>query len=559
MKIHIVKKGDTLYELAKKYNVELDEIIALNPQIADPNAIDVGMKVKIPSKPKPMAPPVDFAYKHVVQQGDSLWKLGKAWDIPLHEMIKANPQLKNPNVLMTGEVVYIPKMGAGEAGQPSPSKPSTEPIVQQPVEQMPIAESPVPMTPSMGTAPIMPPSMPMTPSMPMQNPMMPMTPSMSMQNPMMPMTPSMSMQNPMMPMSPMQPSTMPLAPMMDHTPYQQTPDWNVTPPVAESQSQPDMEFGLSEPYTQAVHPFKSFHIKATEVIAYPESEEPVEAGALPDWAEMSHMQQAQQMPAMPQMPQMPHMQQMQQMQQMPHMQQMQQMPNMQQMPEMPDMTQAAHMQQMPWEGAEVKSTDDMLHTPWNPAGQMPWPEMPHDEAPWSGVPAEGPAGAFPFSDGGCGCGGHMTPAEPWQGQQPGMVTHYPPVVMPMGMPQSPFPPAGFPMSHDGAAYPPGMMPAYGATHQYPYQMPYYPPAQEAGAAHMPQVQTHELAEETNKEETIEIDIREDKKSGKAARSGANSTRKARSSSKSPLQNFVNKQQFRTERVEPKPNLPWINV
>jgi morphogenetic protein associated with SpoVID len=118
----MVKKGDTLYEIAKKYNVELDKLIELNPQIADPNVIDAGMKVKIPNAPKPVVPPTDFLYKHVVVQGDTLWKLGKAWNVPLHEMIEANPHLKNPNVLMTGEAVYIPKLK-------TPSNPHKQPYV----------------------------------------------------------------------------------------------------------------------------------------------------------------------------------------------------------------------------------------------------------------------------------------------------------------------------------------------------------------------------------------------------------------------------------------------
>jgi morphogenetic protein associated with SpoVID len=101
VKIHIVKKGETLFNIAQKYNVELDTLIAANPQIADPNVIDVGMKVKIPNASKPVVPPTDYLYKHVVVQGDTLWKLGKAWNVPLQEMVEANPQLKNPNVLMT--------------------------------------------------------------------------------------------------------------------------------------------------------------------------------------------------------------------------------------------------------------------------------------------------------------------------------------------------------------------------------------------------------------------------------------------------------------------------
>jgi morphogenetic protein associated with SpoVID len=115
LKIHMVKSGDTLYEIAQKYNVDLEKLIASNPQIADPNVIEVGMKVKIPNAPTPVLPPTDYLHKHVVVQGDTLWKLGKSWNVPLQMLIKANPQLKNPNILMTGEVVYIPKMKTAPA------------------------------------------------------------------------------------------------------------------------------------------------------------------------------------------------------------------------------------------------------------------------------------------------------------------------------------------------------------------------------------------------------------------------------------------------------------
>ncbi|MDF2723000.1 MAG: lysM, partial [Paenibacillus sp.] len=47
------------------------------------------------------------------------------WDVPLKAVIDANPHLKNPNVLMTGEVVYIPKVGA-EAEQEAGSAMPTE-------------------------------------------------------------------------------------------------------------------------------------------------------------------------------------------------------------------------------------------------------------------------------------------------------------------------------------------------------------------------------------------------------------------------------------------------
>lgn len=51
MKIHIVKEGDTLYKLAQKYGVEVEDIIACNPLIANPDELIVGLKVKIPTQP----------------------------------------------------------------------------------------------------------------------------------------------------------------------------------------------------------------------------------------------------------------------------------------------------------------------------------------------------------------------------------------------------------------------------------------------------------------------------------------------------------------------------
>lgn len=51
MKIHIVKEGDTLYSLSEKYNVDLEKIVAANPEIIEPSRVEPGKKVKIPKGP----------------------------------------------------------------------------------------------------------------------------------------------------------------------------------------------------------------------------------------------------------------------------------------------------------------------------------------------------------------------------------------------------------------------------------------------------------------------------------------------------------------------------
>lgn len=44
---HTVTRGDTLWELARRYGVELNRIIELNPSIRNPNLIYAGQRVRI--------------------------------------------------------------------------------------------------------------------------------------------------------------------------------------------------------------------------------------------------------------------------------------------------------------------------------------------------------------------------------------------------------------------------------------------------------------------------------------------------------------------------------
>jgi len=49
VKIHIVQKGDTLWEIAKKYGVDFQELKAVNTQLSNPDMIMPGMKIKVPT------------------------------------------------------------------------------------------------------------------------------------------------------------------------------------------------------------------------------------------------------------------------------------------------------------------------------------------------------------------------------------------------------------------------------------------------------------------------------------------------------------------------------
>ncbi|QHS22892.1 LysM peptidoglycan-binding domain-containing protein [Virgibacillus sp. MSP4-1] len=54
MKIHVVQKGETLREIAQKYDVNLDTLKEFNTQLSNPEEILPGMKIKVPSATKPV-------------------------------------------------------------------------------------------------------------------------------------------------------------------------------------------------------------------------------------------------------------------------------------------------------------------------------------------------------------------------------------------------------------------------------------------------------------------------------------------------------------------------
>ncbi|SFA69051.1 morphogenetic protein associated with SpoVID [Lentibacillus halodurans] len=54
MKIHVVQKGDTLWEIAQQYGADFEQVKQLNPQLSSPDMILPGMKIKIPATSKPV-------------------------------------------------------------------------------------------------------------------------------------------------------------------------------------------------------------------------------------------------------------------------------------------------------------------------------------------------------------------------------------------------------------------------------------------------------------------------------------------------------------------------
>lgn len=96
MLIHIVKSGQSLWNISRYYNVSTSEIISANG-LQFPNNLLVGQSLVIPTKEI-----------HIVKPGESLWSIAQSYGISLSELIDAN-NISNPVILYQGTVLVIPK------------------------------------------------------------------------------------------------------------------------------------------------------------------------------------------------------------------------------------------------------------------------------------------------------------------------------------------------------------------------------------------------------------------------------------------------------------------
>lgn len=139
---YVVKSGDTLGAIASRNNTTVQAIMAANPQIANPNAISVGQKITLPGNggggiPSPAAPS-----SYTVRSGDTLGAIANRNGTTVDEIMRANPQIKNPNQISPGQQINLPgKSNGGGTPQPQP-QPQPKPQQQQP--------QPQPQTPAEG-------------------------------------------------------------------------------------------------------------------------------------------------------------------------------------------------------------------------------------------------------------------------------------------------------------------------------------------------------------------------------------------------------------------------
>ena len=112
---HKVKKKETLYGLARKYNVSIEQIKEFNPLI-EKIGLKKRMQIKIPVYPiieVPKAIPLkEGLEKYLVQPKETKWRLAYRYGITIQELEQLNPQIKDG--LKIGQEIVIPKRTAEE-------------------------------------------------------------------------------------------------------------------------------------------------------------------------------------------------------------------------------------------------------------------------------------------------------------------------------------------------------------------------------------------------------------------------------------------------------------
>jgi len=100
---YTVKSGDTLFNISQKYNIRWDSIAQLN-ELAEPYVLHAGQILKIPQ-----ATTSAVSNKvYTIKKGDTLASIAKQFNITVDDIIAVNPNLQNSDLITEGQIIKLP-------------------------------------------------------------------------------------------------------------------------------------------------------------------------------------------------------------------------------------------------------------------------------------------------------------------------------------------------------------------------------------------------------------------------------------------------------------------
>ena len=122
---HVIRRGETLSTIARRYGTRVSELKHLNGLVSS-HRIRAGQKLRLPpaagsarlasvSRPaariEPATPPPDGRY--AVQPGDSIWKIAQQFGMTERELLAHN-RLRNRNRIQVGQVLKVSSVPAAD-------------------------------------------------------------------------------------------------------------------------------------------------------------------------------------------------------------------------------------------------------------------------------------------------------------------------------------------------------------------------------------------------------------------------------------------------------------
>ena len=109
---YTIQKGDTLSEIAQRYNTTVNELVRLN-NIRNPNMIYANETLLIPTKNNSISTGSDDKNNtiYIVQRGDTLYSIAKRFNTTVQNIVNNNG-ISNPNLIYPGQSLIIAKSTA---------------------------------------------------------------------------------------------------------------------------------------------------------------------------------------------------------------------------------------------------------------------------------------------------------------------------------------------------------------------------------------------------------------------------------------------------------------
>ena len=105
---YFVVAGDTMSIIAQRVGTSTSKLIAANPHITNPNEVFPGDVLCVPGGRKPDKCPAGFQNRLEVQQGDTMFSIAKTFNVSAAKLAAANPHITNANILYPGDILCVP-------------------------------------------------------------------------------------------------------------------------------------------------------------------------------------------------------------------------------------------------------------------------------------------------------------------------------------------------------------------------------------------------------------------------------------------------------------------